>query len=110
MRLQIMWQCGKCSFHNGNSSKTCHGKECDGKRDSDAIIIPISVINEQKSQLETVIDYCHICKKNQYFSKDSRKHFRWRWKCHGCKKLFHYKPDKVKKAKTVVPDDTWDGQ
>ena len=94
-----MWQCKLCNFKNSNSSMNCHGQKCFGIRETDAHEIPTAVIKEKEDQLETVLDYCPVCKKEQYFSKDSRKTFRWRWKCHGCKKLYHRKKDKVKKKK-----------
>lgn len=105
-----MWQCKKCNFKNSNSSAKCHGGLCDGVRENDAFEMPIAVMNENEDKSETVRDYCPVCKKDEFFSKDSRKSFRWRWKCHGCKKLFHRKKDKKPKKQLTIPDDTWDGQ
>ena len=92
-----MWICKKCNFKNTTSSLNCHGRECDGKRDINAVEIPKVIQNEDN--IETVEDYCPVCKKDQFFSKDSKKMLRWRWKCHGCKKLFNRKKDKKPKVK-----------
>lgn len=94
-----MWQCKKCNYKNSNSSEKCHGENCAGIRESDAHEVPIAVINLQQDKIETIEDYCPVCRKNQFFSKDSRKAFRWRWKCHGCHKLFKHKKDKKNKPK-----------
>lgn len=91
-----MWQCNICNNKNSNSSLKCHGMKCNGIRQDDAHEIPIAVVNEEESKIESILDYCPVCKKEQYFSKDSQKMFRWRWKCHGCKKLFKHKKDKKK--------------
>ena len=100
-----MWQCKKCDYKNSNSSEKCHGLDCKAIRDSDAVEIPQAIVNLEIDKMETIEDYCPKCMKKQFFSKDSRKTFRWRWRCHGCHKLFHHKKDKKKKMESEVKID-----
>lgn len=81
-----MWQCPRCNFENQNSSKRCHGIDCDE---------PTTINPSVEETNDTVLDFCPVCKKEMHFSKDSKKRLRWRWKCHGCKKLFRRKGEYV---------------
>ena len=56
-----MWQCHKCNYKNNNSSKTCHGNNCDGIRGK--------VIDKTKK----VLDHCPKCDKDTIFTFERNK-------------------------------------
>lgn len=83
-----MWQCSLCQTKNNNSSETCHGPDCKGIRGEIAMELPVSVVNEDIARDETVYDYCPVCIKDQYFSRNKKKAFKKLWMCHGCHNHF----------------------
>lgn len=91
-----MWLCKQCGFINNNSSLKCHAPNCKGTRDVDAKELPVAIT---RKKIETVIDWCPVCDKEQFFEKAGRKRFRTAWRCCGCHKLYHkfgsYKSKKV---------------
>lgn len=100
-----MWECKICNFKNSNSSLNCHGAGCRGKRDEVAINIPKAVLNTKESMVDTREDYCPVCKKRSFFSKDKRKRFRLRYRCHGCHKMFRFHKDKEIKPDLITPPE-----
>jgi len=56
-----MWQCQKCNYKNHNSSKTCHGNNCDGVKGQ--------IIDKTKK----VLDHCPKCDKDTIFTFERNK-------------------------------------
>lgn len=68
-----MWICNKCQYKNNNSSETCHGKNCDGTKIKDTLIIQGVNIVKKKKEKKKVLDYCPACKKDMFFTQIKRK-------------------------------------
>ena len=83
-----MWLCSLCNTKNNNSSEVCHGPNCNGPRTYDNLTLDLIKKQDKKSSRETVYDYCNICLKNQYFSRNRKKKLKKLWHCNGCHRTF----------------------
>ena len=78
-----MWKCTKCNYKNNNSSLTCHGNNCDGLKETDALKNPVQV-TQRKKKVEKLYDFCPACGKDMFFTP-----CRWKgkkaWSCESGK-------------------------
>ena len=74
----IMWICRKCKHSNSNSSKTCHGKKCDGIREKDEIKKPVELRKEKPRK--RVYDFCPVHGKDVIWVQ-GRWHKKNVWRC-----------------------------
>ena len=110
-----MWKCPKCEYKNNNSSLTCHGNKCDGKRGK----IP--------DKTKKVLDLCPKCNKETIFTFERNKMVEIeqetiggghrtktivekRYRCTECQSLCRQRGKSKSVIEMTVPDaDTGDG-
>lgn len=75
-----MWLCSKCQHKNNNSSKACHGHNCNGIREEVAFEIPVSQLPSKKKE-KRILDYCPSCKKDMFFTPTRWEGKSGYWRC-----------------------------